>query len=99
MPRRSHRRTEERSLSFLVVHGVFPMTDAQAFSTMFGLELEMRELTLEHVAAERGKLLDELAAAEAAYRKAYELKGASKIETGRAWDRMRKAGDRARRSL
>lgn len=40
--------------------------------------------------------LQELADAEQAYRKAYELHGGSDSRTGRAWDLMRRAGAKAR---
>jgi hypothetical protein len=41
----------------------------------------------------------ELATAEANYREKAQLLGPSDLDTGRAWDRMRKAGDRVRSAL
>lgn len=41
----------------------------------------------------------DLQLAEAAYRRAHDLHGDSARETGRAWDVMRRAGDRVRRAL
>lgn len=41
----------------------------------------------------------ELAAAEAAYRLAYETHGDGNLTTGYAWDRLRKAGDRMRAAI
>ncbi|WIA55470.1 hypothetical protein N6H05_01845 [Sphingobium sp. WTD-1] len=37
--------------------------------------------------------------AEANYRRAHDLHGDAARETGRAWDEMRRAGDRVRRTL
>ena len=48
---------------------------------------------------DNARLLREFAEAEAAYRLAYQLHGRSDIKTGRAWDRMRRAGDAARQAL
>ena len=51
---------------------------------------------------ERDELLNALktiAVAEADYRKSFELKGSDHIETGRAWDLLRRAGDQARLRL
>jgi NTP pyrophosphatase (non-canonical NTP hydrolase) len=42
---------------------------------------------------------DELANAESAYRLCHDLKGDGHIETGRAWDYMRKCGDHVRQAL
>jgi hypothetical protein len=41
-------------------------------------------------------VVGELADAESAYRRAYEQHGGGAIQTGRAWDAMRRAGDRVR---
>lgn len=53
--------------------------------------------------AGQGTTLDrqtvELAEAEADYRKCHDLHGDSDMRTGRAWDRMRRAGDAIRASL
>lgn len=43
--------------------------------------------------------LDELQAAETAYRYAHDHYGSADSKTGRAWDLMRRAGDRARAAL
>lgn len=43
--------------------------------------------------------LDELAAAESCFRACYDQAGASHIRTARAWDRMRRAGDAARKTI
>lgn len=43
--------------------------------------------------------LRELADAEAEYRHCHDHKGAGHIKTGRAWDAMRHAGDRARKLI
>ncbi len=43
--------------------------------------------------------LRELANAEADYRRLHDLYGRGHIQTGRAWDRMRRAGDAARAAL
>jgi len=40
-----------------------------------------------------------LADCEARYRLSYEQRGSGDMQTGRAWDAMRKAGDRARAIL
>lgn len=41
----------------------------------------------------------DLQRAEAAYRRAHDLHGSASREAGRAWDIMRRAGDRVRRAL
>lgn len=41
----------------------------------------------------------ELAFAEAEYRRKHDLCGRGHIDTGRAWDRMRRAGDKVRAAL
>ncbi len=43
--------------------------------------------------------LDELAQAESRYRYAHDILGAGDLKTGRAWDLMRRAGDKARATL
>ena len=43
--------------------------------------------------------LAELEQAEASYRRAHDLKGDGHIQTGRAWDLMRRAGQKARDAL
>ena len=43
--------------------------------------------------------LDELANAENAYRACHDQVGPSHMRTGRAWDRMRRAGDEARKTI
>lgn len=45
------------------------------------------------------KILEELAEAEKTYRYIFESFGAGNIRTGRAWDVMRKTGDKAREVL
>ncbi len=44
-------------------------------------------------------LVENLAGAEAAYRIAHDLHGGGSLQSGRAWDRMRRAGDEARATL
>jgi hypothetical protein len=50
-------------------------------------------------APELVEALSELSDAEASYRKAHDLYGGGDIRTGRAWDRLRRAGDKARAAL
>lgn len=45
------------------------------------------------------KALEELQAAETAYRMCHDLDGDGHINTGRAWDKLRQAGQRARTAL
>lgn len=53
-----------------------------------------------NVAAEQLRLLTEAASAlekaEATYRYCHDVLGGGDIKTGRAWDKMRRAGDRVR---
>ena len=49
--------------------------------------------------AEMSDALQALALAEANYRKKHDLLGSGHIETGRAWDIVRRAGDAARAIL
>lgn len=64
-----------------------------------------QSLALENTAIERARadaaeaLLAEIAGAEKTYRRSYELCGDGHIQTGRAWDKLRDAGDRARSLL
>ncbi len=43
--------------------------------------------------------LEDLSSAEAAYRLSHDLNGDGHIQTGRAWDAMRRAGDKARAAI
>lgn len=62
-------------------------------------DAEMLRYLTEHAAELLRNALSELARAEATYRGMHDLKGGQHIETGRAWDEMRRAGDRARELL
>ncbi len=72
-----------------------------------GAILRIAQLTrrldeLHEVEAERDRLkaaLTDLAEKEMAYRKVHDLRGDDHIEAGRAWDRLRNSGDRARAVL
>jgi hypothetical protein len=58
-------------------------------------EATERAAKLVNVADQCLSVLDRLNTAQMVYRKNYELKGDDAIETGRAWDELRKAGNAA----